>query len=173
VTVIGSNDISIYPYGDTFFFKKLLYLPEIDLAAHGEDAGSELAQMQILESGRVEVGGDRLAGDFQQEDLGDGDAFVEPGPVVQAINNVLWQFFLAALLQNLQHLLNAFAFLHCARLPAVLRLASFLIQRRLPKIAPFMPFLPQATCGFWLSWTGSSSRPISKGVIHTVPIIGR
>src|SRR5712691_947406 len=31
-------------------------------------------------------------------------------------------------------------------------------KRRLPRIAALVPFLPQATCRFWLSWTGSSSR---------------
>lgn len=31
-------------------------------------------------------------------------------------------------------------------------------KRRLPRIAALVPFLPQATCRFWLCWTGFSSR---------------
>jgi hypothetical protein len=31
-------------------------------------------------------------------------------------------------------------------------------KRRLPRIAALVPFLPQATCRFWLCWTGSSNR---------------
>ena len=31
-------------------------------------------------------------------------------------------------------------------------------NRRLPRIAALVPFLPQAICRFWLCWTGSSSR---------------